>query len=149
MMSPSRDMTEDDFRTLKAWGVNLLRYQMTRNWSKLDDNQDLAEYDRWQDGRLDHLDAFVLPMAEKYGISVVIDLHVFPGGRNAAKESNRPPDSSGANGIARARPSSGRLRFPQGQKRAFVCRVQPKRRSTAPERMSFGLLRHLQNLNSP
>ena len=88
VMSPSRDMTEDDFRTLKAWGANLLRYQMVRNWSKSDDNQDLAEYDRWQDGRLDHLEQFVLPMAEKYGIDVVIDLHVFPGGRDKTKESN-------------------------------------------------------------
>ena len=88
VMSPSRDMTEDDFRTLRSWGVNLLRYQMTRGWSKFNDNQDLAEYDRWQDGRLNHLDRFVLPMAEKYGIDVVIDLHVFPGGRDATKESN-------------------------------------------------------------
>ena len=88
VMSPSRDMTEDDFKTLQAWGANLLRYQMVRSWSKLNDNQDLAEYDRWQDGRLDHLDRFVLPMAEKYGIDVVIDLHVFPGGRDRTKESN-------------------------------------------------------------
>lgn len=48
VMSPSRDMTEDDFRTLKDWGVNLLRFQMVRAWSKYNDNQDLAEYDRWR-----------------------------------------------------------------------------------------------------
>lgn len=88
VMSPARDMTEDDFRTLKDWGVNLLRFQIVRAWSKYNDNQDLAEYDRWQDGRLDHLDQVVLPLAEKYGIDVVIDLHVFPGGRDVTKESN-------------------------------------------------------------
>lgn len=72
---------EDDFRTLREWGATLVRYQMCRNWSKDNDNRDLGEYDRWLDGKLDHLDREVLPWAEKYGLDVVVDLHVAPGGR--------------------------------------------------------------------
>ena len=33
VMSPSRWMTEDDFRTLKDWGATLLRYQIVGNFS--------------------------------------------------------------------------------------------------------------------
>ena len=89
VMSPSgRDMTEDDFATLAAWGATLLRYQMVRDWHGVGTNQDLDEYDRWLDGRLDHVESVVLPMARKYGIKVALDLHVTPGGRNASHEMN-------------------------------------------------------------
>ena len=81
VMLPSGRCTEDDFRTLREWGATLVRYQMCRNWSKDNDNRNLAEYDRWLDGKLDHLDREVLPWAEKYGLDVVVDLHVAPGGR--------------------------------------------------------------------
>lgn len=89
VMSPSsRPMTTDDFDTLQEWGVTLLRYQMNRNWAAVDACQDLAEYDRWLDGKLDHLDAVVLPECEKRGIDVVIDLHMPPGGKDATKDMN-------------------------------------------------------------
>lgn len=81
VMSPSRPMTEDDFRKLKSWGATLLRYQMNRYWSAVDANRDLADYDRWLNGKLDHLEMLVLPMAEKYGLKVLIDLHMPPGGK--------------------------------------------------------------------
>ena len=81
VMLPAGNCKEDDFRTLRDWGATLVRYQMCRNWSRENDNRDLAEYDRWLDGKLDHLDREVLPWAEKYGLSVVVDLHVAPGGR--------------------------------------------------------------------
>jgi hypothetical protein len=88
-MSPSgRDMTEDDFRTLVSWGATLLRFQMVRDWHGVDTNQDLDDFDRWLDGRLDHLSSAVLPLARKYGISVVVDMHVTPGGRDASHETN-------------------------------------------------------------
>ena len=88
VMSPTRNMTEDDFKTLRSWGATLLRYQMMRNWHGVNTNQDLDELGRWIDGRLDHFDTFVLPMAEKYGIMVVLDLHVPPGGRSAYGDMN-------------------------------------------------------------
>ena len=82
VMSPSRDMTEDDFRTLREWGATLLRYQM--NVPNRD--RGLDKIGPWIDGRLDHLDSFVLPMAEKYGILVAVDLHAAPGGVNASRD---------------------------------------------------------------
>ena len=88
VMSPVRDMTEDDFRTLASWGVRLLRYQIVRDWSRTNANRDLPEYDRWLDSRLDHLEFFVLPMARLHGMKVAIDLHVTPGGKDGDGELN-------------------------------------------------------------
>jgi len=82
VMLPGGNCTEDDFRTLSRWGATLARYQMIRGWHKQNDNQDLADYDRWLDGKVDHLLRDVLPWARKYGIRIVVDLHVPPGGRN-------------------------------------------------------------------
>ena len=86
VMSPGRDMTEDDFITLRDWGATLLRYQMCRDWGKAGTNRDLAEYDAWLEGRLAHFESFVLPMCRKYGLKAVLDMHVTPGGRNAQGE---------------------------------------------------------------
>lgn len=80
VMLPIRDVVEEDFAKLREWGVNLVRYQMVRGWFKENDNQDLTEFDAWLDGRLDHLDRVVLPLARKYEMRVVVDLHVPPGG---------------------------------------------------------------------
>jgi hypothetical protein len=88
VMSPTRNMTEDDFITLRSWGANLLRYQMMRNWHGVNTNRDLDEFGRWIGGRLDHFDKFVLPMACKYGIKVVLDFHVPPGGRAVTGDMN-------------------------------------------------------------
>ena len=88
VMSPGRDMTEDDFETLASWGATLLRFQMVRDWGKAGTNRDLAEYDEWLEGRLAHFESFVLPMCRKYGLKVVLDMHVTPGGRNAQGEMN-------------------------------------------------------------
>ena len=88
VMSPARNMTEDDFKTLADWGVTLLRFQMVRDWHGVNANQDLAEFDRWLEGRLDHFDKVVLPLARKHGIMVVLDLHVPPGGYDESHEAN-------------------------------------------------------------
>ncbi len=88
VMSPGRDMVEDDFATLRNWGATLLRYQMCRDWGKTNANRDLAEFDQWLEGRLDYFARVVLPMCRKYGLRVVLDLHVTPGGRRAGGEFN-------------------------------------------------------------
>ena len=88
VMSPARNMNEDDFKTLKKWGVTLLRYQMMRNWHGVNTNRDLDEFDHWLDGKLDNFDKVVLPMAVKCGIKVVLDLHVPPGGRDHSGDMN-------------------------------------------------------------
>ena len=92
VMSPSRAMTEDDFITLRDWGANLLRYQMNGG-PKFESGTREAylanSYGPWLQGKLDHLDQVVLPMAEKYGIQVVVDLHTPPGaGGSGGNNSN-------------------------------------------------------------
>ena len=88
VMSPSRPMTRDDFLKLNSWGVTLIRYQMNRFWNRHDANRDLADYDRWIDGKLDHLESVVLPLALEFGIKVAVDLHMPPGGRAPDGEMN-------------------------------------------------------------
>ena len=88
VMSPSRQMTEDDFVKLHGWGVKLLRYQMNRFWDLHYANRDLKDYTKWLDSKLDHLDSTVLPLAAKYGIKVAIDLHMPPGGKANDGEMN-------------------------------------------------------------
>lgn len=86
VMSPAREMREEDFEEMSRMGVTLLRYQMVRDWGKLQVNSDLDDFRAWLDGKLDHLASVVLPAAEKYGFKVVIDMHAPPGGRNRGKE---------------------------------------------------------------
>ena len=87
VMLPGGPCREDDFKTLRAWGATLARYQMIRNWGAVNTDQDLAEYNRWLDGKLAHLEQ-VLVWAKEYGIRIVVDLHVPPGGRNAEHDMN-------------------------------------------------------------
>ncbi len=79
-MLPGRATREEDIETLHQWGATLVRFQITRNWSKVDDNQDLAEYARWVDSRLDNLEQ-VLGWCAARGMKVCIDLHALPGGK--------------------------------------------------------------------
>jgi len=88
VMSPSRPMTRDDFLKLDSWGVTLIRYQMNRFWNLHDANRDLADYDKWLGGKLDHLESVVLPLAKEFGIKVAVDLHMPPGGRGPDGEMN-------------------------------------------------------------
>lgn len=97
VMLPSGPCKEDDFRTLREWGATLARYQMVRGWGSHNDNQDLAEYARWVDSKIDHLLNDVLPWAEKYGIEIVVDLHVAPGGRREDGDMNMFYDEKFAN----------------------------------------------------
>ena len=79
-MLPGRATTEEDIETLHRWGATLVRFQITRNWWKVDDNQDLEEYARWIDHRLDNLED-VLRWCAARGMKVCIDLHQPPGGK--------------------------------------------------------------------
>jgi len=79
VMSANR-FREEDFAELARWKVNLVRWQLTRNWGAANTDRDLPEYDRWLDGRLDEL-ALALASAQRHGIRLVVDLHSPPGGR--------------------------------------------------------------------
>ncbi|MBR3084817.1 MAG: cellulase family glycosylhydrolase, partial [Kiritimatiellae bacterium] len=83
-MLPGRATREDDIETLRQWGATLVRFQITRNWWKVDDNQDLAEYARWVDSRLDNLEQ-VLGWCAARGMKVCIDLHAVPGGKRGLR----------------------------------------------------------------
>ena len=72
------DPTEDDIKTLAEWGGTIGRFQMSRNFQKIDANLDFPEYEKWLDGRLDLLEK-VLVWARKYGMKICVDLHVPPG----------------------------------------------------------------------
>lgn len=85
-MTPAGEITEDDFRTMKEWGMTLIRYQMTRQFAVIGANRDIADFNAFIDGKLEQLDTRILPLAEKYGISVCVCLHVTPGGREKNKE---------------------------------------------------------------
>ena len=80
MMSPNA-FRDDDLRVLGTeWKANVIRWQITRNWGRAGTDRDLAEYDRWMDGRLEELDK-ALDSCRRYGIKAVVDMHSPPGGR--------------------------------------------------------------------
>lgn len=79
VMSPKR-FSPGDMEQLEKWNVNLVRFQISRNWRKFQTDRDLQEYDRWLEEMLDHLEE-VLAEAEKRRIAVILDLHQPPGGR--------------------------------------------------------------------
>jgi len=77
MVSPEID--EEGLRVLgREWNANLIRWQLIRR-GKISDPLDLAAYDEWLQSALAQLDA-ALPLCEKYGLRVVVDLHSPPGG---------------------------------------------------------------------
>jgi endoglucanase len=79
----SSNIDEESLRVLgQEWNANLIRWQLTRPRST-DDPLDLAAYDRWLEGELKKLDA-ALPLCERYGLRVVIDLHSPPGGKQTS-----------------------------------------------------------------
>ena len=78
-MLPQRATTEDDIETLHRWGATLARFQITRDFGKVDANSDLAEYAAWVDSRLDNLEG-VLRWADARGMKICVDLHSTPGG---------------------------------------------------------------------
>ena len=78
-------VSEGDFKTLKEWGATVARYQMYpvgEQWKgKTDDTDGFAA---WLDWKLGVLKNEVMPLARKYGIPLVVDLHVPPGGRGGS-----------------------------------------------------------------
>ena len=77
MVSP--DINEASLRVLgKDWNANVLRWQLVR-YMPPGKSPLASEYDGWLEGELKKLDA-ALPLCEKYGLYVVVDLHSPPGG---------------------------------------------------------------------
>jgi hypothetical protein len=82
MVSP-RSLTEADLKTLgQEWNANLVRWQLIRP-SRPGVRTTLDEWDRWLEDELKRLDT-MLPLCEKYGLYVALDLHSPPGGQGTA-----------------------------------------------------------------
>lgn len=72
MISP--DITPESLRVLgQEWNANLIRWQLIR-YGPAAKITTAAEYDAWLEDELRKLDA-ALPLCEKYGLRVVLDLH--------------------------------------------------------------------------
>ncbi|NLF68959.1 MAG: glycoside hydrolase family 5 protein [Candidatus Anammoximicrobium sp.] len=79
MVSPNID--EDGLRTLgREWNANVIRWQLVRH-GRPGQPSSLEDYDAWLEGALKRLDA-ALPLCQRYGIYVVVDLHSPPGGKS-------------------------------------------------------------------
>ena len=78
-------VSEDDFGTLKEWGATVARCQMYpvgERWSGK--TSDRAGFAKWLDWKLGELKDKLLPLARSYGIPLVLDMHVPPGGRGGS-----------------------------------------------------------------
>lgn len=79
MIRPGID--EAGLRTFgQEWNANVIRWQLTRHAPRGETSFTLADYDAWLESELAKLDA-ALPLCEKYGLLVVVDLHSPPGGK--------------------------------------------------------------------
>ncbi len=85
VMLSQGSVSDDDFRTLRAWGATVARYQMYPfgpEWKgKTGDRSGFA---KWLDWKIGVLVGEALPLARKYGIPLVVDMHVPPGGRGGS-----------------------------------------------------------------
>lgn len=74
------DLSPEAFRTLGAWNVNLIRYQMNPglNVKPAADISTPEKYLAWIDSEIKRLDE-LMPLFKQYKIKVVIDLHTGPG----------------------------------------------------------------------
>jgi len=63
----------------EEWKANLIRFQLIR-FGHAGQSSTLDTYDQWLEGELNKLTA-ILPVCERYGIYVVVDLHSPPGGK--------------------------------------------------------------------
>ena len=80
MVSPRID--DEGLRVFgEEWNANLVRWQLVPHAvpGMKPDPKDIAAYDKWLDAVLAQMDA-MLPACEKYGLLVLIDMHLKPGG---------------------------------------------------------------------
>jgi endoglucanase len=67
-----------------TWNANFIRWQLNLNWNE-GPAPSQADYDIWLETALESLDQ-MLPVCQKAGLKVLVDLHTLPGGRNANNE---------------------------------------------------------------
>jgi len=70
-----------DVPDLAAWGANICRCSLTRNWLKSGTDRDIAEYGRWIDSCVDAFEKEgLLERASKSGVKLAVCLGTPPGG---------------------------------------------------------------------
>lgn len=74
----SSDIMTRDLQDLRSWGANIVRWQMVADIATVT-NWDLATYNAWLEKELDLLDQ-LLPLCEKIGVNVIVDMHTPVGG---------------------------------------------------------------------
>lgn len=80
-----RDLSEEAFQQLATWNVNLIRYQMQSGQTDISTPE---KYQQWIDAEMQKIDA-LLPLCQKYGIKICLDLHTGPvGSKRNAQASN-------------------------------------------------------------
>ena len=87
VMSPNRGQAEEEnFKVLKDWNVNLMRLQLntSENWAR--NNPD--KYDKFINEKIEKVIPQVLQLGQKYGIKIIIDLHMVPGSSKMTKTSS-------------------------------------------------------------
>jgi aryl-phospho-beta-D-glucosidase BglC (GH1 family) len=76
---------EEDIRKLAEWKATLIRWQFYWYDGSFPERRlDLERYDRWLEETMAEVDR-LLPLCEKLGIRVVIDLHTPPGGSESGQ----------------------------------------------------------------
>ena len=91
MLPEPENVTEADFDRLAAWGVTLVRFQMTggaKGWDSAVPLRSVPGWYRWLDRQMALLDK-VLAWADARGILVCVDLHSVPGGRVWPRDEHR------------------------------------------------------------
>ncbi|MDR3111400.1 MAG: glycoside hydrolase family 5 protein [Planctomycetaceae bacterium] len=87
MISPQR-FAESDLDLLAGkWKANHVRWQIIAGGFPrcVLDDKPVAEYNEWFEGELVRLEK-MMPLLEKYGVKVVIDVHTPPGGRDETSD---------------------------------------------------------------
>ena len=90
------DLSPAAFADLKKWNVNLIRYQMVpKKAVRLTIKTD-ADYQRWIESEAERIEKIILPLAEKNGIKVVLDLHYGGYELTSAGSNTLSPNGTGA-----------------------------------------------------
>jgi aryl-phospho-beta-D-glucosidase BglC (GH1 family) len=79
MISPN--LNEEDFRVLRSWNANYIRWQL--HWIGEDpaDQANITKYEAWLESALKQFDS-MLPVLRELGIKILLDLHTTPGGKD-------------------------------------------------------------------
>ena len=74
----SSEIMSTDLQALRNWGANIVRWQMVADMATVT-KWDLATYNAWLEKQLDLIDQ-LLPLCEKIGVNVIVDMHTPVGG---------------------------------------------------------------------